>query len=323
MVPQKFCELHVHIEGCVWNEHISNWWRKSKYLFPPISYFNMNKKTSFELFLEQLRFGYNFLNDLDAYKNVFNFYIDNAVNQNIVYAEVQINLALINTWGINLVQLLEEVNEINNNKIELRFIIDIPWQFSPTILNNIFNASELYRKLGVVGIGLGGDERLAKPNKFKELRKKANESNLKILCHVGETTSFEFSKKIIEEINPDRIAHGLSLIDDIILNSDKYPPLDICISSNLKLNLVDSIESHPLRKIISSNVVYSLSTDDPAIFKTTLRKEYELASLVEGFSESVLNIESFWEKAAFDKEGIKRCTTPNKGYKQCGKKCLK
>ena len=314
MVPKKLCELHVHIEGCVWEEHISDWWSKSKYLFPPISYYNMNRKTSFELFLEQLRFGYNFLNTLEAYKNVFKLYINNAVNQNIVYAEVQINLALIKTWNIDLVQLLEEVNEINNNKIELRYIVDIPWQFSPSILDDIIELNSLYHKIGVVGIGFGGDERLAKPYLLKDLRKKINESNFKILCHVGETTSYEFSRKLVDELNPDRIAHGLSLIDDIVLNTDDYPPLDICLSSNLKLNLIDSIENHPLKKIISSNIIYSLSTDDPAIFHTTLKKEYELASLIDGFTNSISNIEKFWRKAAFDKEGIRRSTTANNGY---------
>jgi len=102
MQIKKYCELHVHLEGCVWNKHIKAWWDKSKYLFPPISYYNINAFNSFDKFLAQLRFNYNFLNGIEQYTSVLNDYVLNMIKSNIYYSEVQINLALLNAYKIDI-----------------------------------------------------------------------------------------------------------------------------------------------------------------------------------------------------------------------------
>lgn len=304
MEPQKLCELHVHIEGCVWNEHIQKWWKKSNYLFPPVSYYTKKGKSHFDFFLEQLRFGYNFLNSLDAYTELFGLYIEKALNQNIFYAEVQINYALIKTWNINLIDLLKKVNNDNNTDFEIRFIIDLPWQFSPEILNPIIENQKVFNELGVVGIGFGGDEKLAAPHEFVEIRKRINDAGYKILCHAGETTEASFAKAIVEIIKPDRIAHGLSLIPDIVKKPKAFPPIDICLSSNIRMGLVDNIHNHPFKKLLESDAIFTLSTDDPAIFDIDLNYEYAQAKQINGFNEYMKNIKEYWYSAAFDKSTV-------------------
>ena len=314
MAPQKFCELHVHIEGCVWDKHIENWWKKSEYLFPSISHYKRKTKNSFDLFLEQLRFGYNFLNSLEAYADLFNLYIEQAIKQNIYYAEVQINYALISTWNINFIELLRKVNNRNNSMLELRFIVDLPWQFNPSMLNQILENPKVYQALGVVGIGFGGDEKLAEPMAFVEIREKIADAGYKVLCHAGETTNYEFAKKIVDIIKPDRIAHGLSLIPEIVKSPEQFPPIDICLSSNIQMGLVENLNNHPINKLLKSEAIYTLSTDDPAIFNTNLLKEYQLASEIEDFEKYLDNIHKHWYKAAFDKNGLLKSTVVNGLY---------
>lgn len=312
MVPQRFCELHIHIEGCIWKEHLINWWDKSQFLFPPFSYFSSNNNSTFDIFLKELRFGYNFLNTLEAYREVFRLYIEYAKDQNIGYAEIQINLALINTWKIDLIRLLKEVNSLVENDLVLRYIIDLPWQFPISMFEEIINSDDVYKNLGVVGIGFGGDEKLANPKNYSKFIKQFKKAGFKILCHAGETTSRDFSKWIIDEVNPDRIAHGLSIISEISTSPESFPPLDICLTSNLKLNIIDSIEEHPVKKIISTgNGIFTLSTDDPAIFDTNLKNEFQLASKIKGFSKILNNINEYWEKSAFDLDGVKSVTKYN------------
>lgn len=139
MEKKKIGELHVHLEGCVWESHISRWRDNSGFLFPAPSLFYKN---NFERFLAQLRFRYNFLNSPVAYGQVVQDYAIQAVSNNIVYAEMSINIVVIETWSLDLNAVLSEINEkmaeMENCPV-IRFILDIPWQFTKHNYNYIFN----------------------------------------------------------------------------------------------------------------------------------------------------------------------------------------
>ena len=48
------------------------------------------------------------------------------------------------------------------------------------------------------------------------------------------------------------------------------------------------LEEHPVRKLFDAGVLVTLNTDDPDMFRTTLRREYQIARDVFGFSEDEL-----------------------------------
>ncbi|HEY5164035.1 MAG TPA: adenosine deaminase, partial [Terriglobales bacterium] len=49
-----------------------------------------------------------------------------------------------------------------------------------------------------------------------------------------------------------------------------------------------SIEQHPLKKYVDAGMMVTLNTDDPAMFGTSLAREYQLAQDVFGFSDEQL-----------------------------------
>ncbi len=300
-------ELHVHLEGCIWNKHIQEFWDTSEYFFPPISFYDLNSEP-FGRFLAQLRFGYNFLNGIEKYVSVFNDYLEYMDNQNIVYSEIQLNYALIKTFYIDLKKLLKEFNNLLSKKNKtVRFIIDLPWQFSARSFEEIIFSNEEYKEFGVVGISMGGDENLARPKEVAEIFKKARDVNLNLLTHAGETTNEDFARAIVSELNPDRIAHGLSIADWLIDDGKKFGKIDVCLTSNQSLNLTPNLRNHPLKKWLDSDIFFTLSTDDPAIFNTTLQKEYEIGEIFfQNFDNYKSNINNHIINCSFDKDTVQR-----------------
>ena len=294
-------ELHVHLEGCVTAAHIRRWWHRSGFLFPPPS---MRSDRSFERFLEHLRFNYNFINTPQAYGHVLSDYAKSAGNHGVQYAEVQINLALVSTWGLALYDVLDEMNTCLDRCTtapRIRYLIDLPWQFSPRVFDTLFRDIDVHRAQGVRGIGLGGDETLANIDSAVEIARGARAVGLKILCHLGESGNPNRARAIAENVRPDRIGHGVRLARWLAERGRASPPVDVCLTSNLCCGVIGEISDHPLQMWTQSGVPVCISTDDPAIFGTSYTQEMRLAHLVcPGLSAE--DLAKLAVEAAFDKE---------------------
>ncbi|HEY9562136.1 MAG TPA: adenosine deaminase, partial [Nocardioides sp.] len=54
--------------------------------------------------------------------------------------------------------------------------------------------------------------------------------------------------------------------------------LEVCPSSNIATRAVESLDVHPLRAFRDAGVKFSINSDDPPMFGTTLNREYEIAA---------------------------------------------
>jgi aminodeoxyfutalosine deaminase len=143
----------------------------------------------------------------------------------------------------------------------------------------------------VVGIGIGGDERRAPPEQFREQYEHAAKHGLRLTVHAGETVGPESIWGALRELKPDRIGHGLHAIDDpdlVRYLADGQIPVEICITSNVMTGCCETISEHPIRRLFDAGVLVTLNTDDPDMFRTTLLNEYQIARDVFGFTEAEL-----------------------------------
>jgi aminodeoxyfutalosine deaminase len=96
-------------------------------------------------------------------------------------------------------------------------------------------------------------------------------------------------REAIEMLGAERIGHGIAAINDpalMDLLAERQIPLEVCPGSNVKTAALDlqlgrknaKIEDHPLPKLLRHGIPVVLSTDDPAMFHTTLLEEYANAS---------------------------------------------
>ena len=143
----------------------------------------------------------------------------------------------------------------------------------------------------VVGIGIGGDERRAGPEQFREVYGHAANHGLRLTVHAGETVGAESIWGALRELKPDRIGHGLHAIDDpelVRYLAEKQIPVEVCITSNVMTGCCGRLEDHPVRKLFDAGVLVVLNTDDPDMFHTTLVNEYQIAADIFGFCDEEL-----------------------------------
>ena len=148
-----------------------------------------------------------------------------------------------------------------------------------------------FKSRNVVGIGIGGDERRGPAEHFGDVYAYARNAGLRLTAHAGETTGADCVRASLDVLHAERIGHGLNAIHDRALVerlAREQIPVEICITSNIRTGCCGSLESHPVRKLFDAGVLITLNTDDPAMFRTSLAREYQLAQTAFGFTDPEL-----------------------------------
>jgi adenosine deaminase len=137
------------------------------------------------------------------------------------------------------------------------------------------------------GIDLADSERDFPLKDFVPHILKAREAGLKVTIHTGEDTPASFVVETIRLANPDRIGHGIHIIEDpaaLDLVRERGLTLEVNPWSNYLTSSVRSIEEHPLKKLFDLGVRVTVNSDDPEVLDTNLNNEYRIAHEILGMS---------------------------------------
>lgn len=169
-------------------------------------------------------------------------------------------------------------------------------------MKNTLEIAELavnFRRYGVVGFDLAGEEGGYPPKKHLEAFQFIKQKNFNITIHAGEAFGKESIWQAIQICGAHRIGHATRLIEDIVLDKDgnvmalgdlaQYIldtrlPLEINLLSNVHTGAVDKLENHPFIKLYKEKFRVFLNTDDRLMSDTTLTKEYLIASEMFGLN---------------------------------------
>jgi aminodeoxyfutalosine deaminase len=138
-----------------------------------------------------------------------------------------------------------------------------------------------YRDRGVVGVGLGGSEKLYPAEPYEPALALARDGGLGVVPHAGELGDPEAVRTALDLLSSDRIRHGIGAARDRGLMREiaaRSVVLDVCPVSNLRTRAVPSLAAHPLADLVAAGVSCSISTDDPAMFGTDLTADYAAAT---------------------------------------------
>jgi adenosine deaminase/aminodeoxyfutalosine deaminase len=215
--------------------------------------------------------------------------------ENVLHAEVYVSVGVC-LWrklGFDAIfEGLERGRERGERDfgVSLLWIFDAVRQFGAEEAQKVFELAAKYRDRNVVGIGIGGDEQKAPPEMFREQYSYAAAQGLRLTAHAGESAGPESIWGALN-LGVERVGHGLTAFQDQELIEElatRQIPVEICLTSNLRTGCCISASDHPVRRYFDQGLMITLNSDDPAMFCTSLNREYELAQAQFGFSDEHL-----------------------------------
>jgi adenosine deaminase len=119
----------------------------------------------------------------------------------------------------------------------------------------------------------------------------AREGGLLSAPHGGELAGPSSVRDCLDDLDANRIGHGVRAADDPRLLkrlADRQVTCEVCPASNVALGVYEKHEDVPLRKLFEAGVPMALGADDPLLFGSRLAAQYEIARRYHGFSDAEL-----------------------------------
>ena len=140
---------------------------------------------------------------------------------------------------------------------------------------------------GVVAIDLAGAEALFPTENYEALFVKAREYQIPFTIHAGEAGGAAEVACAIE-MGAARIGHGVRSYEDpavVRMIREKGIFLEMCPTSNRITKAIPDMKVYPLREYLSQGIRVAVCTDDMAICRTELKKEFEYLKKLVGLTE--------------------------------------
>ena len=288
-------ELHLHLEGSVTPQtllELRNRHGKQSTIAETDSLYHYEDFLGFLMAFKTLTED---LQTPEDYELITYRLMQQLKAENVLHAEVYVSVGVC-LWRKQDFDAIFEGLERGRRRGEQDFGVSLLWifdavrQFGAEQAQNVFEFAAKYRERNVVAVGIGGDEQKGPPELFREQYAYAADQDLRLTAHAGESAGPESIWGALN-LGAERIGHGLSahcdqeLIEEL---ATRQVPVEICLSSNLRTNCCARISDHPVRRYFDQGLMLTLNTDDPAMFGTTLNREYELAQSEFGFNDEHL-----------------------------------
>lgn len=318
-------ELHLHLEEAI--PHDALWELIQKYggkssvpnFQSLIEKFNYR---DFPHFLETWSWKNRFLREYEDFTFIAEAVAQDLADQNIYYVEAFYSPSDFLRHGLQTQKLTEAIRSGLSRvpDIQISLVADFCRNNGPENATRIVAELSEVGELGVVGVTIGGSEQNYPPEPFEEAYEEARRSGFHTSAHAGEASGPESVWGAIHSLRVDRIGHGTRAIEDerlVDYIAEQRIPVEICLLSNVKTRVVESIEKHPVRYYFDRGIPVSINTDDPKMFGNSLAEEYHILETRLGFSREEIRtiilqgIEISWLSADRKRELAKTfCENP-------------
>jgi adenosine deaminase len=269
-------ELHLHIEGTL----------------EPELKFALAERNGLELpyaSVEEARAAYDF-NDLASFlvgyyegmsvllteADFFDLamaYFRKARSQNVVYAEIFFDPQGHTSRGVAFDTIIDGFQRARR---EAEASLGIRSELIMCFLRDMSAGSALEtleqslpHKDGIIGVGLDSDERGNPPTKFKEVFARARDEgyHLTMHCDVDQENSVGHIWQCLNEIDVERIDHGVNALeDDALIEEIKSRGLGLTVCPISNGYVTDGLKSDEVKRMLDRGVRVTINSDDPAYF---------------------------------------------------------
>lgn len=282
-------ELHLHLEGSIRPElakmlasrcgvEISTEEVRQRYAYK-----------DFTEFIETFKWVTSYLRTPETFGLLAADVCELLLQQNVVYAEITLSVGIMILRGQdpqrNFEALLATTEPYEKRGLHINWVFDAVRQFGADAAMEVVEWAHKCNSARIVAFGIGGDE-LSLPTKaLQGVYERAAEYGMHRLIHAGEIGGPEKIREAVELLGAERIGHGIGAIHDrdlMDMLKERGITLEVCPVSNVRTGALErqmgpgtELAKHPFPKLLRHGIPVVLSTDDPAMFHTSLVEEYE------------------------------------------------
>ena len=281
-------ELHVHLEGAIRPRTLLRLARRHSITLPAATEEELRRFfefSDFDHFLEVYLLCSACLREPEDFQLIVDDFLAEQARQNVCYTEAYFTISTHIANGVNAGEVADAMRQSiqageRRHGTQLRLIPDIVRNVPVERADQTLEWALSNRDSLVAALGIAGKE--SSPcEPFREHFREAERAGLPRVAHAGEQTNADDVWRVLEVCRPQRIGHGIRAVDDPLLIAElkrRGVPLEISQSSNVCLGYAASLDSHPLRQLHDAGVAFSIASDDPALFDTSLNREYRLTA---------------------------------------------
>ena len=286
-------ELHLHLEGSIQPATVCALAARHGVLLTEEEVRRRYAYRDFPEFIEAFKWITSFLREPQDYALIAHDLAEHLLTQTVVYAEVTLSAGVMllrkQRPEANFEAMIRATEPFASRGLQFNWVFDAVRQFGSEAAMAVLESARQCGSKEIVAFGLGGDELSVPTEAFRSVYERAAENGLHRLAHAGEIGGPEKIREAIELLGAERIGHGIAAARDpslMDLLAERKIPLEICPGSNLRTGALARqlqrenarIEDHPLPVLLRRGIPIVLSTDDPAMFQTTLQDEYANAA---------------------------------------------
>ncbi|MEW1545568.1 adenosine deaminase [Streptomyces tsukubensis] len=275
-LPLPKAELHLHIEGTLEPELAFALADRNGVTLPYRDTGELRRAYLFDDLQSFLDLYYGLMTVLrtaDDFAELADAYLARAAAQGVRHAEIFFDPQAHTARGVPLGTVVEGLGRALDaapgrygisTRLIMCFLRDLPAESAMETLR----AAEPYLDR-ITGIGLDSAEVGHPPAKFKEVYEAAAALGLRRVAHAGEEGPASYIREALDVLGVERIDHGLRCLEDGELVDRlvrERMPLTLCPLSNVRLRAVDTLEAHPLPRMMAAGLLCTVNSDDPAYF---------------------------------------------------------
>ena len=285
-------ELHLHLEGSMQPPTVCAVAKRHGVSFTEDEVRDRYAYRDFDGFISAFKWVTSFLREPRDFALIASDLCEHLLTQRVVYAEITLSVGVMLLRSqqpeANFQAILRVAEPFEKRGLYVNWIFDAARQFGADAALKVLAAAERCKSEKIVAFGIGGDELSVATKEFRRVYARAADQGLHLVMHAGEVGGPENIREAVELLNVERVGHGIAAAQDAALMdllADRRVALEVCPRSNVCTGALTkqlrrseaAIVDHPLPYILRHGVPVVLSTDDPAMFHTTLLGEYENA----------------------------------------------